>query len=386
MALVELPVTTVDYLVVGSGLTGGTIARVLVDRQREVLVLERRAHLGGNVFDTLHPSQIRVHSYGPHYFRCSSQPVWQFVRRFSGFHPYHARVLSRVNGHYETWPPSRDQLRRFSGWPDSPAPVAADNFEAACLLKMPRAVYELLVRGYTVRQWGRDPALLCPELADRVRINRDGQTTLTPGYLHQALPDQGYAAFIQNLFAGIPRRLETDFLQQPTEYRVRKALIYTGSLDEFFGFDHGRLEYRSQRRVHEFRPGCKYRQPCAQVNYPAAGENEPLRTIEWKHLLPADQQSRVQGTVITSEYPFTATSADEFEYPVPTEPNRRLYRRYRARARAIPKLVVCGRLGSYCYLDMDQAIRRALVLGRRLATGSAGVLAAAHDDDFPVPA
>jgi UDP-galactopyranose mutase len=364
-------VTNVDYLVVGSGLTGGTIARVLTDYHREVLVLERRAHLGGNVFDTLHSSNVRIHTYGPHYFRCSSPRVWQFLHRFSGFYPYEARVLSRLNGHYESWPPNRDLLERFAGWEPPPTQGPPQNFEAACLQKMPRSVYELLVRGYTARQWGRDPALLSPGLAERVRINGDGQTTLTPDRIHQALPDRGYAALVGNLLANIPCLLGIDFLQHSKEYHARKALIFTGSLDEFFGFDGGRLEYRSQKRIHEFHQACAFRQPCAQVNYPAAGDNDPLRTLEWKHLLPTPEQCRVEGTVITSEYPFTPTEPDQFEYPVPTIPNRLLYRQYRARARALPKLVVCGRLGSYRYLDMDQAIRRALAIGEALVNKGA---------------
>ena len=300
---------------------------------------------------------------------------------FSGFYPYQARVLSRVNGHYESWPPNRDLLRRFAGWERLRAQAPPQNFEAACLQRMPRAVYELLVRNYTERQWGRDPAQLSPDLADRIRVNKDGDTTLTPDRVHQALPDRGYAALVNNLLADIPCRLGVDFLKHQKEYRVRKALIFTGSLDEFFGFDHGRLEYRSQKRTHEFHPACEFRQPCAQVNYPAARRNEPLRTLEWKHLLPSTEQCRVPGTVITSEYPFTPTEPDQFEYPVPTEHNRLLYRHYQARARAFPKLVVCGRLGTYRYLDMDQAIRRALTIGEQLVNDAADPMVPPVTDD-----
>ena len=109
-------VTAVDYLIVGAGLTGSTIARMLHDQGREVLVLDRRNHVGGNVHDSLHPSQIRLHTYGPHYFRCSSLRVWEFVSRFSSFYRYEATVKSLMHGRYENWPVNGALFRQFTGW------------------------------------------------------------------------------------------------------------------------------------------------------------------------------------------------------------------------------------------------------------------------------
>jgi UDP-galactopyranose mutase len=352
----------VDYLIVGAGLTGSTIARLLHDHGREVLILDRRHHEGGNVHDSLHPSQIRLHTYGPHYFRCSSQRVWEFVSRFSGFYRYEATVKSLVAGRYENWPVNGALFHRFTGWRHSRSTATPANFEEACLQKMPRSVYETYVKGYTRRHWGVDPRQLHPSLAERIRINVDHETTLTPRHVYQGLPTEGYHSLLKNMLEGIPCSLGIDYLKNRSAYKARRALVFTGPIDEFFGFEAGRLGYRSLERVHEFLPGADWYQPCGQVNHPNAGEHDALRTMEWKHLMPGYLQARLRGTLITREYPFTPEDPDRFEYPVPTAANAKLYRHYRRRARAVPKLFVCGRLGAYRYLDMDKSIDLAMRL------------------------
>ena len=155
-------------------------------------------------------------------------------------------------------------------------------------------------------------------------------------------------------------------MKNRSSYNVRRALIFTGPIDEFFNFDAGRLGYRSLKRVHEFLPGSEWFQPCGQVNHPDAGDQGALRTLEWKHFMPADRQKRIRGTLITWEFPFMPEDPDRFEYPVPTADQARLYRHYRRRAHAVPGLVICGRMGTYRYLDMDKAIGLALRLAERL--------------------
>ena len=370
--------TSVDYLVVGSGLTGGTIARLLQDGGREVLVLDRRREPGGNVQDFLHPSGIRVHTYGPHYFRTSSPAVWGFMNRFASFYPFEATVKIRAGDQWLDWPLKCAQVEGLAGWKAPHDPAAPANFEEACLQRMPRAVYARYIEAYTRRQWGLDPGELVPSLADRIRFNSNGKATLTPHHRFQGLPTGGYSELMAQLVGGIPCRLGVDYLADPAAYPARKAVIFTGALDEFFGFDEGRLGYRAQRRLHEFIPDCDQYQPCVQVNYCQPHPEEPLRTMEWKHLLPPARREQVQGTVLTREFPFTPDDPDHFEYPVPAERHRRLYERYRSRAATVPKLIACGRLGCYAYLDMDQAIRRAFDVARRLlearTSGSAGPL------------
>ncbi|MFO1476867.1 MAG: UDP-galactopyranose mutase [Verrucomicrobiota bacterium] len=352
--------TTVDYLVVGSGLTGSTIGRMLADDGREVLILERRPHHGGNVHDFQHPSGHRIHTYGPHYFRCHSPQVWEFVNRFSKFYLFQPTVKSRINNHYESWPVTQSVLDKYPRWRPPVLAAAPSNFEEACLQKMPRQVYERYVRGYTRRQWGMDPRRLEPGLAQRIRINANDQTTLLPRHRHQALPMLGYAHLMENMVAGVPCLLGVDYLKHRSEYRARKAVIYTGPIDEWFGFSSGRLGYRGQRRVHQHLADQPWHQPCVQVNHPDAGSADPIRTIEWKHLLPEPQQKRAIGTFLTREFPFSPEDPEDFEYPIPAEPNRKLYQQYRSAADGVPNLIVCGRLGTYRYLDMDVAIALAM--------------------------
>jgi UDP-galactopyranose mutase len=364
--------TTVDYLVVGAGLSGSTVARILADHNREVLILERRPHVGGNVHDYLHPCGARVHTYGPHYFRCASPEIRDFVNRFAGFFGYRATVKSLVNGRYENWPLCRALLDTDVGWRSGSRSVEPKNFEEACLQEMPRSLYEAYVKNYTRRQWGVEPSSLAASLAERIRINDNDEHGLTPQYPYQGLPQRGYAHFMVNLVAGIPCLVGVDYLEVRSEYRARKALVFTGSIDEFFGFDMGHLTYRTQKRQHRWFPHLNWYQPCGQVNHPGSNDAEPLRTVEWKHLMQAEQQPQIRGTIITSEYPSAPDTPDQFEYPLPTTHNQLLYRRYRGRAQAVPRLIACGRLGEFCYLDMDQAIDRAMSVARRLCLESQG--------------
>lgn len=363
--------TRVDYLVVGSGLTGATIARSLADAGREVLVLDRRSHLGGNVHDSTHASGIRVHTYGPHYFRCTSRRIWDFVNRFSKFVPYAALVKCRVNSHFEDWPIRQRLFENERDWTKPHLPRKPSNFEEACLQKMPRRLYETFVQGYTRRQWGLDPRLLDAQLAARVRVNGDHELTLTPGHRYQGLPELGYAALMENLLKEIPHLLGVDYLESRSSYEARRALIFTGPIDEFFGFDEGRLAYRGQRRVLRFIPKIDFHQPCAQVNHPDADEHGPIRTIEWKHLMPEQSRLQNQGTILTQEFPFSPQNPDHFEYPIPVPEYRQLYKRYRQRAVEVKGLTVCGRLGEYRYLDMDHAIGRAMLIAGKLLDSKA---------------
>lgn len=358
--------TTADYLIIGSGLTGGTIARLLADQRREVLILERRQAVGGNVRDFVHPSGIRVHSYGPHYFRCASPRIWQFVQRFAEFVPYKAVIQSYVNGQHAEWPLQRGMFKRYPNWEKEAPRGTPQNFEEACLQRMPKPLYEAFVQGYTRRQWGIDPRELEAELARRIRINEDHQVALTPEHPFQGLPKHGYSSFMESLVAGLPCQTGIDYLHHRHEFTARKGLIFTGAIDEFFGCDEGRLAYRSQARRHEYYPDKERFQPCVQVNHPTAPDGHPIRFLEWKHLMPEPERARLQGTVVTSETPFSPVDSDEYEYPMPLARYEQRAQRYAARAAAVPNLVICGRLGEYRYLDMDQAIGRAMLMASRL--------------------
>lgn len=357
---------TADYVIVGSGLTGATIARHLHDAGREVLVLERRNHVGGNVHDYVHPSGIRIHTYGPHYFRTNSEEIWEFVNRFGAFYKYEAVVKSYVDGRYENWPVTIGYIRQMIGdhWEPEFKGIPT-NFEEASLAMMPRLIYEKFVAGYTEKQWGVSPRALSVELAKRFDVRQDDDLRLVR-HKYQGIPVDGYAALMRNMLTGIPVMLNTDYLKVREQFHAHRCLVFTGPIDEFFEYDLGRLAYRSQQREHIYLPDVDYAQPCGQVNNPDPANGPHIRTLEWKHMMPREYADRIQGTVVTREIAVSPADSNHCEYPFPDEQNTHLYQRYRERAASIPNLLICGRLGEYHYYDMDQAIARAMVLAHSL--------------------
>jgi UDP-galactopyranose mutase len=337
----------------------------LRDAGREVLVLERRDHVGGNVHDHLHPSGIRIHTYGPHSFRTGSQRIWRFVNRFAPFAPYRMTVKSLVDGAYENWPVVESYVRRVAPDWQPEFQGTPENFEQACLNRMPRVVYEKFVKGYTEKQWGVPAVTLSSNLARRIDFRSDDNPYFKL-HKYQGLPRDGYATLMQNILDGIPVRCGVDYLARRDEFYAGKHLIFTGPIDEFFEFDLGRLAYRGQIRSHTYHADAESLLPGFQVNYPDPGQGPQIRTIEWKYLLPPGERAQVKGTVLTTETPYSPTDPNAYEYPFPDAENEALYVRYRRRAQALKNVLICGRLGEYRYYDMDQAIARAWMLGQRL--------------------
>jgi UDP-galactopyranose mutase len=356
----------VDFLIVGSGLTGATIARTLADAGCEVLVLERRSHVGGNVHDHLHASGVRIHTYGPHYFRTNSDEIWSYVNRFAEFFPYQALVQTLVDGKLEQWPISAQYIARESGPEWKPGhDKRPTNFEEACLSVMPQTPYEKFIKGYTEKQWGHAATSLSPKLAQRFEVRRDGDPRFSR-HCHQGIPRTGYAEFMRELLRGIPVVLNCDYLAMRQLFKARQLLVFTGAIDEFFSYDMGKLDYRAQSREHVFLPSVDYVQSCGQINNPSPECGAHIRTLEWKHMMPPDQAATVRGTVITRESPYSPQNSDHYEYPFPDQRNQFLYDAYRSRAAREKRLMICGRLGEYRYFDMDQAIGRALRIGRKI--------------------
>lgn len=354
-----------DYLIVGSGLTGATLARLLADDGREVVVLDRRTHMGGNVHDELHSSGIRIQKYGPHFFRTNSPQLWSFVRRFSEFNHFEARILTQVDGRLEAWPVTEEYLHRTIGPRWTPEfQGTPQNFEEASLALMPRAIYEKFVHGYSSKQWGVDPRTLDAKLAGRFDVRSDNDVRLSR-HQFQGLPKDGYAGLVSNLLRGIPVHLGVDYLQCRNEFRAKKLLIFTGPIDEYYGYEYGKLAYRGQIRQTTYLPDVdRYQENCV-VNFPSAADGPQIRRMEWKQMHPVNEQALLKGTVLTTETPTCPTHPNDFEYPFPNQENVSLYQKYLARSQADTDVLFCGRLGEYRYLDMDQAIARAFTLARR---------------------
>ncbi len=351
-----------EYIVVGAGLTGCVIAHELHKAGGRVLIVERNTYIGGNSSDLLHKSGIRMHRHGPHYFRCGSDALWSFVRQFAEFYPYRAQIQALVNGRPEAWPIRREYIaQRCDSESQAEFNGVPRNFEEACLGRMPRAIYEEFIKHYTIKQWGIQPTDLAPGLAARIQIVSAERPHLEGAKKHHGLPFGGYTQMMERMIDGIPRLLACDYLQNRRSFHAGRMLIYTGGIDAFFNYDSGYLDYRSQRRETEYFPDEEMRQSVAQLNYPSAKE-AAIRSIEWKHLLPAEERRRARGTLITREYPIAARGDAQLEYPVPDARNAALYKHYRRRAERIGKVLICGRLGEYRYYDMDQAIARALKL------------------------
>jgi UDP-galactopyranose mutase len=354
------------FLIIGSGLTGAVIARLLHDAGRSVLMVERRPHLGGNVHDHVHESGIRVHTYGPHYFRTNDDDLWTFVNRFGGFYKYEPALKSWVDGRHENWPIAGSYIRRVIGekWkPDFTGEPS--NFEEAALALMPRPIYEKFVKGYTEKQWGVPPTRLSAGLVKRFDVREDDEPRLMR-HRHQGLPTDGYAAWMRRMVEGIPVLLNCDYLRYRHDFPESAHVVFTGPIDEYFNHDLGRLVYRGQQREHEYCPNTDYAQPCGQVNNPDPANGPHIRTLEWKHMMPPEFAGKIRGTVLTREVTVTATDPKDFEYPFPDAVNTRLYEAYRTRAAQTTGLTICGRLGEYRYYDMDQAIGRAMLIAGRL--------------------
>ena len=358
----------VDYLVVGTGLTGAVIARTLADAGRNVLLLERREHVGGNVHDHEHPSGIRIHTYGPHYFRTSSERIWSWVRRFDDFYEYRPSLLSFVDDEFAQWPIARSYIVKKCGqdWKPEFNSASPNNLEEAALSLMPKFVYERFVKEYNEKQWGADCRELTPELCKRFDVREDDEPLLKPSCKYQGIPINGYANWMRKMLDGIPVMTGINYCDHRQMIKPKHFTVFTGPIDEFFDYNLGKLKYRGQRRQHDYLTDTKFKYPCGQVNNPQHENGEHIRTLEWKHMMPASRVQSIVGTVLTTETPFTPTDPSMYEYPFPDQANTTLYDRYRRQADGLPQVMIAGRLGEYRYYDMDQAIGRAMVLAERL--------------------
>lgn len=363
----------VDVLVVGAGFAGAVLAERLAEvHGLHCLVLDRRDHPGGLAHDALDASGVRVHAHGPHWFRTADPAVQAHLEGFVRWRPVDYRILARQDGRDWSFPPNLATFEQLVGRPATPeeferwlgsqrVPCAEPRHaEEWALAHLGREFYARFYRGYTRKQWGREPRELEPTVPARapLRSDRDERAFVEP---FQALPDGGFAALFARLLEHprIELRLGTEWREVRSRIAARH-LVWTGALDEYFDFRHGPLPYRSLRFERETLPADRF-QAAPQVNYP--GDEPWTRIVEPKHVTGP----RPPGvTTIVREYPQACGAGDEPYYPLPTAAARALAARYAEDAATERTVTFAGRLGTYRYLNMDQVTAAALALAARL--------------------
>lgn len=357
-----------DYLIVGAGLTGAVFAREMTDAGKRCLVIDKRAHIAGNIY-TEKTEGIDVHKYGAHIFHTNNDKVWQYVNRFAKFNDFINSPIANFKGERYNLPFNMNTFEQMWGVKtaeEAKAKIAeqiADldidepkNLEEQALKMVGRDIYEKLVKGYTEKQWGRD----CKDLPSFIIKRLPLRFVYDNNYFnakYQGIPVEGYTAMVQNMLDGVEVRLNTDYFDfiAATEDKFGKVL-FTGKIDEFFGYSAGKLEYRTVR-LEEKIIDKKDFQGNAVVNY-TDRETPYTRIIEHKHFA----FTKSPKTVISYEYPAEWTEGAEAYYPINDEKNSALYAKYREKAAERNDVVMGGRLGEYKYYDMDKVIERALEL------------------------
>jgi UDP-galactopyranose mutase len=358
-----------DWMIVGAGFAGSVLAeRIATELDETVLLIDRRNHIGGNAYDRYDQQGILIHQYGPHIFHTNSAAIYAYLSRFTAWRAYEHRVLAQVGDQQLPIPINRTTLNALYGL-NLQSEEAAENYlnsvaelrepirssEDIVLARVGRDLYEKFFRGYTRKQWGIDPAKLDKAVTARVptRTNTDDRY-FTDTY--QAMPRDGYTRMFERMLdhPNISILLQTDFSAIAGRIQHRR-LIYTGPIDQYFGYQLGALPYRSLNFVHKMLDE-PWHQSVGVVNYPD-GEDY-TRVTEYKHLTGQSHGK----TSITYEYP--SDTGDPY-YPVPTPETKLLYERYRALADASDTLFV-GRLATYRYYNMDQIVGQALAMFERI--------------------
>jgi len=356
-----------DYLIVGAGIFGATAARILTDNKKRCLVIDHRLHIAGNIY-TERQHNIDVHMYGAHIFHTDNKQVWDFVNRYAEFNHYRHTVTANYNGTIYNLPFNMNTFNKLWGvaTPDQAKSKideqAADiaepqNLEEQAVSLVGRDIYETLIKGYTEKQWGRS----CSDLPSFIIKRLPVRFTYDNSYFnsaYQGIPVNGFTALVERLLNNIEVRLNTPYTHELSGQA--KTVIYTGSIDEYFDYQLGVLEYRSLKFETEELQTDNY-QGCAVMNY-TDDETPYTRIHEHKHFTFADTCS----TIITREYPATWRKGDEPYYPVNDEKNNALYNLYEELAKSQPNVIFGGRLGTYRYLDMDKVIEEALKLAEKL--------------------
>lgn len=355
-----------DYVIVGAGLFGATFANIAKTKGKKVLVIDKRNHIGGNVY-TENINGINVHKYGAHIFHTDYKDVWNYVNSFVEFNRYTNSPVARIGNEIYNMPFNMNTFSKI--WNDVYTPedakrkideekskmqgIEPKNLEEQAISLVGRTIYEKLIKGYTEKQWNRQ----CTELPASIIKRLPVRFTYDNNYFndkYQGIPIGGYTLLIEKMLEGIEVRLNTNFFKNSEYYKnIANKIVYTGPIDEYFGYSLGRLEYRSLRFETKILNMKNY-QGNAVVNY--TGLEVPYtRVIEHKHFEYGNQDT----TVVTYEYPENWTPEKEAYYTINDDKNNTLAEEYRKLATKEKNIIFGGRLAEYKYYDMDDVIKSA---------------------------
>ncbi len=365
-----------DYLIVGAGLFGAVFACEMKKKGKRCLVIDRRGHIAGNIY-TEEILGINVHKYGAHIFHTSDRRVWKYINQYGEFNRFINSPVAIYRDELYNLPFNMNTFSRMWGV-RTPAEARAriesqiadlsigepENLEEQALLLAGRDIYEKLIRGYTEKQWGRPCTELPPFIIRRIPL----RFTFDNNYfndLYQGIPTGGYTPIVERLLEGVEVRTGVEYRDFRKEWEAGGGMsfgrvLYTGMIDEYFGYRLGALEYRSLRFQQEVLTDCDNWQGNAVVNY-TEREIPYTRIIEHKHFEFGTQH----GTVITREYPAQWQKGEEPYYPINDERNNRLFEEYRKLAAAERNVLFGGRLGQYRYYDMDKVVAAALDMAEK---------------------
>lgn len=357
-----------DYLIIGAGLSGLSIARLLADNGKKVLILEKRDHLGGNIAtDTI--DGIIVHTYGPHIFHTSDEFAWNFFNKHADVYPFMNCPIANYHGERYHLPFNMNTFHELWGvnTPEEAKAIISKeiekegikepkNLEEQALSMVGRTVYTKLIKEYTEKQWGKDckdlPASIIKRLPLRFEYNNNYFNDI-----YQGLPKGGFSEFAKNLAKGIDIIYNVDYLQEKEKYaKAAPVIIYTGQLDSYFDYCYGKLEWRSLRFEEETIQKDDF-QSNPVVNYTSKDVGY-TRITEHKHFDPYCENHH--STIIYKEYPDTYSDGKIPYYTVNDEKNNNLAKKYLDEAKKLePNVYFLGRLALYRYFDMDDAIMAA---------------------------
>ncbi|MCB1144234.1 MAG: UDP-galactopyranose mutase [Leptospiraceae bacterium] len=363
------------YIIVGSGFFGAVLAeRIANELNQDVLVLEKRNHTGGNCHSEIEPETgIEFHTYGTHIFHTSNEKVWKYINRFTEFNSYFHQVLTTYKGRVYQMPINLETINQFYGLNLKPFEVEEflkkeigkenypnpKNFEEKAISLIGRPLYEAFIRGYTMKQWNKDPRELPEFILNRLPI----RSNYNESYYYsryQGIPIDGYAKIFDRILSNpkIHIRLNTDYFAVKDQIPKDSTLVYSGPIDQFFEYKFGRLDYRTIDFEKEIVPYEDY-QGTSVMNY--AEETVPYTRIhEPKHLHP-ERVIQKKKSMIIREFSRLDDGTNPY-YPINDEKNTQMVKLYREEASKLKNVYISGRLGDYKYYDMHQTIEAALNL------------------------